>query len=131
MCAYIMKTPVFPRQIVSSSETCDHSPAGGTAEVTDLGPTDAEHARSAEATFVFSMSGSFIMCYRPLGRVKFEQVGTSLISVNPSHRELVQKVIFHLGLSLFISTSCDAKLLSGEKSCVRVQLLAWRNKEDL
>ena len=36
-------------------------------EVTNLGPTDAEHARSARATFVFALSGSFKMCYKLKG----------------------------------------------------------------
>ena len=94
-------------QIVSSSETCDHAPTGGTVEVTDLGPTNAEHARSAEATFVFSMSGSFIMCYKLMGG-RYEQVGTNLISVNPSHRELVQEVSLHLDTCLFLVLS-DSK----------------------
>ena len=83
-------------------------------EATNLGPTDAEHARSARSTFVFALSGSFKMCYKLSGLCccvrspyspgtnavlltalaggRYEQVGGSLINVNPSHRELVQTV---------------------------------------
>ena len=79
-------------QVVSSSQTCAHPPAGGTAEQTDVGPTDAEHARSAQAAFVFAMSGTFQICYKLADSSTYEQVGSALINVNPSHKELVQEV---------------------------------------
>ena len=74
-----------------SSQTCADKSAGGTIEITNLGPTDAQHARNAQGTIVSAISGSFKICYKLLGG-RYEQVGTSLVNVNPSHRELVQKV---------------------------------------
>jgi len=143
-------------QIVSSSQTCADSPAGGTTEVTNLGthslmllpvmmaldtetlrekgtvysaqsdlfladqfiaqgPTDAEHARSAQAVFVFSMSGSFQLCYKLLGK-PYEQVGSTLLNVIPSHRELLQKVSHNRPLTLPMNVSV---LLRFDRACTR------------
>ena len=56
-------------KIVTVSQSCaTDAPAGGTTEVTDLGPSAAVGATNATASFYFTESGEYKVCYKISGR---------------------------------------------------------------
>jgi hypothetical protein len=78
-------------KVVTSSQHCTAQAADGTSVITDLGPGDAENANSAMVKLQFSVPGSYFLCYKLIGG-KWSSVGSKLINVQASHREVKQEV---------------------------------------
>jgi hypothetical protein len=77
-------------KVVGLHDLCawNTSDAGGTINVTDLGPDDSLYASYAEATFKFTHAGIYKICYgvypvssAAIDRYRFVQVGSKLITV--------------------------------------------------
>ena len=51
-------------KIVVSGGSCDSIAAGGTAIASNLGPDDSTSATSATASFLFTSSGDYVVCYK-------------------------------------------------------------------
>ena len=67
-------------KVVTSSGSCSDSAAGGTSEVTDLGPGNSDRATKATAAFTFAVAGGYKVCYKVAGG-SYAQVGSSLLTV--------------------------------------------------
>jgi len=70
------------KMVLSSGGCSAAAAAGGTSEVTDLGPDDSTSATSASAAFTWTSAGMYKVCYKLAGG-SYAQVGTSAITVTP------------------------------------------------
>ena len=85
-------------KIVSSNDTCAYQVAGGTSEVTDLGPDNSQGSVNATAAFSFTIAGSYKVCYKVAGENDYRQVGAELLIVLA-----VPPIRFHLDGVVFAS----------------------------
>ena len=73
--------PFDTAKMVDKMGSCaSDAAAGGTAEVTDLGPNDAKGVSNATANFTFTSTGSYKLCYKVEGG-SYQQVGTGSVLV--------------------------------------------------
>ena len=73
-------------KMVLGSDTCAYQTAGGTSEVTDLGPDDSKAATNVTATFIVTIAGTYKLCYKVFGGA-YTQIGTkqwTVLGVNPT-----------------------------------------------
>jgi hypothetical protein len=77
----LMSTSGDAAKAVTSSGACSDAAAGGTSEVTDLGPDNADDATQAKASFTFTIAGDYKVCYKLAGGT-YAQVGSSTLTVN-------------------------------------------------
>ena len=68
------------KMVFASGSCTNNAASGGSVPVTDLGPSDSITATSANASFTFSYSGTYMMCYKLHGK-GWSTVGTQTISV--------------------------------------------------
>ena len=115
-------------KVVYYTGACSDAAQGGSLEVADLGPDDADGATNATATFTFSKAGVYKVCYKVL-RGNFVEVGSSnftvfgvaptLWSINSTVYTAKQFTLsFDGGSGLKLDGSGDsAKIVSNESSC--------------
>ena len=60
-------------KVVSATAMCNETAAGGTSEVSDLGPDNREAAVGATATFTFSTAAQYKVCFKVTGE-NYKQV---------------------------------------------------------
>ena len=72
-------------KVVTSSVTCAASAAAGTSVVSDLGPSDSENSKAAQATFSFAVPGKYHVCYKLAGSTTYQEAGSVEIEVTPLH----------------------------------------------
>ena len=67
---------------VLATGDCISAPAGGSSEVTNLGPDDGSSATTAEVGMTFSSEGEYRLCYRVYGGT-YELVGEAFLVRKP------------------------------------------------
>ena len=114
-------------KVVNQNSTCTDSAAGGSSEVTDLGPNDTDGATTAEATLTFTIAGTYKVCKKILGQ-SYERVGGFLTvaavpptsfggdgAVSTGNSEQIS-IIGGSGLNLAANAD-SAKVVKGAEAC--------------